>query len=101
MSARDNVLDEIADKLNGGRDPVQKALVFLTFEDILAQPLPVWDVSNILQRGTFMIIDGKEKSGKSFIASDMLFACCRGLPDWFGFRINRPLRVLYISGEGS
>jgi 5S rRNA maturation endonuclease (ribonuclease M5) len=57
-----------------------------------------WMIDGVLERGSNGMIAAAPKSGKSWTMLDMAIALALGEP-WLGFRIPRPVRVMFISRE--
>jgi hypothetical protein len=57
-----------------------------------------WLIDGVIERGSNGMIAAAPKSGKSWAVLDMAIALALGEP-WLGFRIPRPVRVMFISRE--
>lgn len=75
--------------------------LFRSVRDLVMAEPAGWHVKGLIQRGTFVLVVGKPKTGKSFLVTDCMLALARGLPFWFGYKVPRPARVLYVNAEGS
>jgi putative DNA primase/helicase len=74
----------------------------LTLREFFADPpatTPSWLIEGVLQAATNGWLAAGAKSGKSYLALDLLLACATGQP-WLGhFPVPRPLRVVLIEEE--
>lgn len=77
----------------------QKQFEFLSEEDILALPDPVWLVEDIIPEKAFLVLVAPPGTGKTFIVLSMLYALRYGHP-WLGQPVSNAVSVLYAYGEG-
>ncbi len=61
-------------------------------------PLPIIDNGVLLDK-SLLLICGKPKAGKSFLSYNLGIALSEGI-SFAGFKINKPRKVLMLSGEG-
>jgi len=77
-------------------------LEFKTFEDLILDktkpPPPIIDDGVLLEK-TLLIVTGKPKSGKSFLAFNLAVAIAKG-KDFAGFKIQEQQKVMILSAEG-
>ncbi len=76
----------------------QKTFEFLSEEDILALPDPVWFIDGIIPEKAFVVMVAPPGTGKTFIVLSMLYALRYGRP-WLE-RPTEGIPVLYAYGEG-
>jgi putative DNA primase/helicase len=72
----------------------------LSPEELRTLPKSEWFVKGVLPRQGVAAIIGPSKSGKSFLAMDMLWAIASGEESWFGYRV-KPGQCVYIGLEGA
>ena len=72
---------------------------FLTFQQLLTQPSPVWMVEGLIFEQSLIEIFGAANHGKTFLSSDLAFAIRRG-GKWCGRKINKPGAVVYVNADG-
>lgn len=73
-------------------------LRFVTVDELLRQPAPVWRVLRVIPGRGLVVLWGASGSGKTFAALDMAGAIVRGLA-WAGRR-TRLGTVAYVAAEG-
>lgn len=73
-------------------------LRFVTVDELLRQPAPVWRVLRVIPGRGLVVLWGASGSGKTFAALDMAGAIVRGLA-WAGRRTRRGA-VAYVAAEG-
>lgn len=75
--------------------------LFVSVRDLVSAKPAGWIVKPLFQEGAFGLVLGQYKAGKSLLTVDMLLATARGCPEWFGYKIRKRRRVLYVNAEGS
>lgn len=82
-------------------DPIERQrFKVLTRPELDAIPPPVWMVNDVLTAGSYVMMYGPPKSGKSTLAIDLALTIAAGRDEWHGRTVNQPGRVLYAIGEG-
>ncbi|MCE9557488.1 MAG: AAA family ATPase [Armatimonadetes bacterium] len=73
----------------------------LSFDQLEAEPDPVYVVDGLLKEGDLVVIYGMPKAGKSFIATDLLASCTRPGNKFAGqFLVHEAVPSIYATGEG-
>lgn len=73
----------------------------VTWGDAFAdKPLPEWIVRDMLPDAELAVIYGESRSGKTFAALSMALAIGNG-GEWFGRKVVKPGKVLYVAAEGA
>ena len=67
--------------------------------EIIAEPLPPYQIKGILARGGVNVIFGDSQSGKTFLMLDMAASVATGSP--FAGKKTKKGSVLYVSAEGN
>ncbi len=70
----------------------------LSTEELLQRPEPSWTVADLIPHDAFVLLIGRSRVGKTFLALDWAAHVSLGLP-WFG-RATQPTKVLYLALEG-
>lgn len=74
---------------------------FETMDEVISSPPKEWLIDHVIGFGDTVMIYGESYSGKTFILIELAFALARGEGKFAGsFTINRPAKVLYMTGEG-
>lgn len=66
--------------------------------DILAEPLPEWQVRGLIPRRASVVLFGDSQSGKTFLALELAACVSTGTP-FNGWKVKQG-SVLYVSAEG-
>jgi hypothetical protein len=67
--------------------------------ELMALPMPTWMIDGMIPDGGLFVLYGKPKRGKSFWALDLSLCVALGM-DFFGEKVGKPGRVLYVAAEG-
>lgn len=78
--------------------PPAKSFTPVAIDDVTLSAEPAWAIHRLLPARGLACIVGPPKSGKSFLASDALFAVARGVP--YAGRAVLQGPVIYLTGEG-
>jgi hypothetical protein len=70
----------------------------LSTEELLVRPEQSWSVEGLIPEKGFILLVGRNQSGKTFLALDLAASMSLGLT-WFG-RGTNPLNVIYAALEG-
>ncbi len=73
---------------------------FLSIEQVLALPLPRYQVHGLIYEQSLVQFFGEPGHGKSFLCLDLGLSFAAGAPGWFGHRIERPGPVAWINADG-
>src|SRR5216683_223302 len=73
---------------------------FLSIEQVLALPLPRYQVHGLIYEQSLVQFFGEPGPGKSFLCLDLGLSFAAGAPGWFGHRIERPGPVAWINADG-
>lgn len=77
----------------------RRPLRLLSMADLRAMPPMRWLVYGVMPAEGYGAVYGPSGSGKGFLVVDMIAAIVEGRP-WFGHRVKRPGRVVYVVLEG-
>lgn len=75
-------------------------LPFLTIEEVLALPVPRYQVHGLIYEQSLVQFFGEPGHGKSFLCLDLGLSFAAAVPAWFGHRILRPGPVAWINADG-
>lgn len=84
---------------NGQQSEPRLLKKFLTFEQLLTQPPPVWMLDGLFFEQSLVEIYGASNHGKTFIAADVGLSIRRG-GSWCGREIYKPGAVCYVNADG-
>jgi putative DNA primase/helicase len=79
--------------------PPPKRYKLLSVSDLSTLPAMRWLIYGVVPAEGFGAIYGASGSGKGFLVVDMIAAIGEGRP-WFGQRVRKPARVVYVVLEG-
>lgn len=80
-------------------EPSEPRFRLLTGADLSAMPDIDWLVDDILPALGVAVMYGPPGCGKSFLAFDAACAMAEGT-EWFGYRVAKPVPVVYVALEG-
>jgi hypothetical protein len=80
-------------------DRQDERLRLQTLDEFDQRPQVTWLVRDLLHAECFAVMFGAPKSGKTYAALDLAMHAAHGM-SWHGHAIPRPLRVVYLGGEG-
>lgn len=72
----------------------------LTTQELSEIPRPKWLIEDFVAENSTTMIYGPWGLGKSFMTLDMILTATMG-GDWYGRRIERPLKTLFVVAEGA
>lgn len=81
------------------RKSVTRAMRLVLLDEFLRQPDFSWHVRDLLPVGSFCVVFGAPKAGKTFAVCDLAMHAAHGMR-WRGYTVSRPLRVAFLAGEG-
>ncbi len=81
-----------------GRGDRARPLPTFTIDDLAQRPRLEWQVDEVLPLGGLILIYGKPKCRKTFLALDLSLSVARG-SNWHGRKVRQGV-VLYIAAEG-
>lgn len=81
-----------------GNDKITR-FKLLNDAELLALPPLQWVIRDVLPASGLAAVWGPSGSGKSLLVLDMALAMASG-QDWFGYRIKKPVKVVYCALEG-
>jgi hypothetical protein len=87
------------DALQASAQSPQDPLVLQDLETFAQCPSVRWLVKGILTPETITVVFGPPKGGKTFSVVDLMMHAAHGI-DWHGHKVSRPLRVVFLAGEG-
>jgi hypothetical protein len=74
-------------------------LKVLAFDEFVQRPNVSSHVRGVIPARGIVVVFGPPKCGKTFSVCDLTMHAAYGL-DWHGYSIRRPMRVVYLAGEG-
>jgi len=70
-------------------------------DDLIGQESKVsWLIKNYMVDYGLSMIFGPSQAGKTFAVIDLALRMATGKTDWFGFKLNKRAKILYLAGEG-
>lgn len=72
---------------------------FRTLDLTQEPPMPTWVIENFICKGDLHLLIGEPNIGKSWITMAMSVAIAKGAPDFLGYKIPSPGRILYFDEE--
>lgn len=91
---------ETAPEVIASIDPPPPRFQLLTVAEVLQRTRLQWAVLHAVPLSGVMAIYGPSGSGKSFLAADLAAALAEA-SDWFGHRVKKACRVVYLALEGA
>ena len=76
------------------------AIKAITTQELSEIPRPKWLIEDFVAENSTTMIYGPWGLGKSFMTLDMVLSATTG-GEWYGRRIERPLKTLFIVAEGA
>ena len=76
------------------------SITVMTTEELADIPRPKWLIEEFVAENSTTMIYGPWGLGKSFMTLDMVLSATTG-NDWYGRKIERPLKTLFIIAEGA
>ena len=97
--AQADIEAELAAAKANGHDTGQRTIEILRLADMRRPNLETKGlVKGLIDHGVLAVIYGEPGSGKTFLALDMALHVAAGIY-WFGHRVRRPGRVIYVAAE--
>lgn len=79
---------------------MKKKLQLLSVDDMSKLPTPEWLIEDFFAEKSTTLVYGGWGIGKSYMVLDMVLQATTG-GDWFGRKIARPLKTLFVVAEGA